>query len=229
MFQKGEKEQKKWVQFLVPIASFLTLLNKYLLIINKYCYFYLEFKTLTMFKRTDLLLKGLHIISWIIFVGVCIEAGGVLTNTIYTVFFNPDFANKFWNHSDLSVLFRFNQVSFVTLTSLMSIVALLKATLFYIIIKIFHDKKLDFNNPFNATLGKYIVNIAYCAIGIGLFSKWGSDLCEWIANNQVSIPSIQKLNLGGADVWFFMGFVIFIFAKIFKKGIELQTENDLTV
>jgi hypothetical protein len=182
-----------------------------------------------MFKRTDLLLKGLHFISWVIFVGVSIDAGGILTNSIYTIFFNPGYANRFWNYNDLSSLYAFNQVAYVTLTCLMSIVTLLKAVLFYIIIKIFHDQKLDFNNPFNATLGKYIKNIAICALTIGLFSKWGGDLCEWIANNQVSIPSIQKLKIAGADVWLFMGFVIFIFAKIFKKGIELQSENDLTV
>ena len=29
----------------------------------------------------------LNVISWIIFVGVCIDAGGVFTNTIYSIFF----------------------------------------------------------------------------------------------------------------------------------------------
>ena len=33
----------------------------------------------------------------------------------------------------------------------------------------------------------------------------------------------------GADVWLFMGVILIIFAMIFKKGIEIQSENDLTV
>ena len=43
------------------------------------------------------------------------------------------------------------------------------------------------------------------------------------------IPVLQDLKLGGADVWLLMGFVILVFAIIFKKGIDLQSENDLTV
>ena len=188
-----------------------------------------NYKTNCMNKTNDYLLKGLYAISWIIFIGLCIDAGGVLTNTVYAIFFNASIASSFWNHIDLSNLFNTNQSSFITLTTLMSIVGVLKVVLFYIIIKIFHDKKLDFNNPFNETLGKYIVNIAYCAIGIGLFSKWGSNITEWLIGKGEKLPTISKLKLGGADVWFFMGFIILIFAKIFKKGIEIQSDNDLTI
>ena len=73
------------------------------------------------------------------------------------------------------------------------------------------------------------MNIAYCAIGIGLFSMWGSDIAEWLIGKGEKLPTISKLKLGGADVWFFMGFIILIFAKIFKKGIEIQSDNDLTI
>jgi hypothetical protein len=37
------------------------------------------------------------------------------------------------------------------------------------------------------------------------------------------------LNLSGADVWLFMGVTLYVIAQIFKKGIELQTESELTV
>lgn len=186
---------------------------------------------------TDILLKKmnliswiiLNVISWIIFVGVCIDAGGVFTNTIYSIFFNASLASHFWGYLDLSKLFEFNQTAFVSLTALMSVVTILKAILFYFIIKIFHDKKLDFSNPFNPGLGNYIYKIAYCTLGIGLFSKWGGDLSNWITSQQISVPPIQELKMGGADVWLLMTFIIFVFAFIFKKGIELQSENELTV
>lgn len=179
--------------------------------------------------KTDYLLKGLHVISWIIFIGVCIDAGGVITNGLYSIFINPELANHFWNKVDLSKVYTFNNVSFVTLISLMCIVTTLKAILFYIIIKIFHNKKFDLSNPFNDTLEKFIFNIAYCSFGIGFFSKWGGDLIEWLMSKQVVMPAVQHLKMGGSDVWLLMGFVVFVFAKIFKKGIELQSETDLTV
>jgi hypothetical protein len=37
------------------------------------------------------------------------------------------------------------------------------------------------------------------------------------------------LHLGGADVWLFMGVILYIIAQIFKRGIEIQAENELTV
>lgn len=182
-----------------------------------------------MSKWTDFLLKALHIISWFIFIGVSIDAGGVLSNTVYAIFINADLTAHFWGDIDLSKLYKSNQAFFVTLTAIMSIVTVLKAVLFYIIIKIFTDKKIELSKPFTQALAKYIYVIAYCALGIGFFSNWGGDLYRTILNQKINIPAIQDLKLGGADVWLLMGFVMMVFAIIFKKGIELQSENDLTV
>jgi hypothetical protein len=111
----------------------------------------------------------------------------------------------------------------------MSIVTILKAILFYIIVKIFHDKKLNLSDPFKEAMSPFISNIAFVSLAIGLFSLWGTNLSDGVLNQNIVLPSVQKLKLGGADVWIFMGFILLIFAKIFKKGIELQSENDLTV
>lgn len=43
------------------------------------------------------------------------------------------------------------------------------------------------------------------------------------------MPDIQSLNLDGSDVWLFMGLILLVIAQIFKKGIEIQTENELTI
>ena len=36
-----------------------------------------------MSKRNNFVFKGLHIVAWIIFVGLCIEAGGLLVNFVF--------------------------------------------------------------------------------------------------------------------------------------------------
>ena len=83
-----------------------------------------------MATKKDYLLIVLHILSWIIFVGLCVEAGGFLFNTLYTIFYNPAGAARFWMKSDLSSLYAFDQGQFVTLTVLMVIAAVLKAIMF---------------------------------------------------------------------------------------------------
>ena len=175
------------------------------------------------------MLNVLYVLSWIIFIGLSIDAGGFLVNTFFTLFINPVSSSYFWNHIDLSSLYQFNQSHFVTLTSLMSIVAVLKAILFYLIIKIIHDKKLNLAQPFNKEVYRFIFSVAYLTLGIGFFAIWGSNFSEKIIQQGVTIPSIQHLKIAGGDVWLFMGITLLVIAQIFKRGIEIQEENELTV
>ncbi len=178
---------------------------------------------------TKQILNILYAVAWIIFIGLSIDAGGFIVNTFYTLFINPEGSSYFWNHIDLASLYQFNQSHFVTLTSLMTIVAVLKAILFYLIIKIIHNKKLNLVKPFNKEVNRFIFSLAYLAIGIGLFASWGTHFSENMIQQGVAIPAIQHLKISGGDVWVFMGVVLLVIAYVFKRGIEIQNENELTV
>lgn len=174
---------------------------------------------------TRQILKILYVISWIIFIGACIEAGSFIFNAFFTLVVNPNNANYF----GLISLYEFDPGYFLVELLLMSIVGIMRALLFYLIIKILHDKKLDLAQPFNKELGRFIFHVSYLALAIGLFSYWGVNFTEWFVSQGVKMPDIQHLRLGGADVWLFMGVTLFVIAHIFKRGIEIQTENDLTI
>jgi lipoprotein signal peptidase len=45
-------------------------------------------------------------------------------------------------------------------------------------------------------------------------------------SNGTLTSSIQDLQFDGADVWLFMGVILLVVAMIFKKGIEMQSDND---
>jgi len=178
---------------------------------------------------TRQILKILYILSWIIFIGVCIEAGGFISNAFFTMVINPIGARNFWQKIDLSGLYKYDPWYFFVETLLMSIAAVMKACIFYLIVKILHHKKLDMSQPFSREMGRFIFNVSYLALGIGLFSSWGVKYAEWFVKQGVKMPDIQYLGLGGADVWLFMGVTLYVIAQIFKRGIEIQTENELTV
>ena len=181
-----------------------------------------------MSTKTDYAFIALNVISWIIFIGLCFEAGTYIFNAFFTLFYNP-FGGKIWDVMDLSELYNYNQSYYVTIVSLIIITAVLKALMFYLIVKIFHDKKFDLSHPFNEPVRKFIINIAWLALGIGLFSYWGAKDTENFVLEGVNMPDIQHLNLGGADVWLFMGVALLVIGRVFKKGIEIQDEIDLTV
>ena len=178
---------------------------------------------------TKQILKVLLILSWIIFIGVCIEAGGCIFSAFYTLLINSINAAHFWVGNDLSGLYKYDPGHFFAETLLISIAAVLKACMFYLIIKILHDKKLDMSQPFSDEVRRFIFKISCLAFGIGLFTGWGVNYTEWLVKKGVNMPDTQHLRLGGADVWLFMGVILFVIAQIFKRGIEIQTENELTV
>jgi Protein of unknown function (DUF2975) len=184
---------------------------------------------MTITISTRQILKILYVLSWILFVGICIEAGGFIFNAFFTLTINPIDAKHFWQEVDLSELYAFDHGHFFAQTLAICIVAVLRAWLFYLIIKILHDDKLNMAHPFSGEVGRFIFRMAYIALLIGLFSWWGAKYSEWLIKQGVKMPGIQYLRLGGADVWLFMSVTLYVIAQIFKRGTEIQSENDLTV
>ena len=174
---------------------------------------------------SKIILQILHVLSWIIFIGLCIEAGTYLFNSIFTVAINPVAAEYF----KLKELYQYDAGYFLTQVTLAFIVAFMKALLFYLLVKILYHNKIDLSKPFSQELFKFIANLSYLSIFIGGFSLWGSKYTKWLADKGIKMPDIQSLNLDGSDVWLFMGLILLVIAQIFKKGIEIQTENELTI
>lgn len=176
-----------------------------------------------------LVLTILTVLAWIIFVGISIEVCALIVNAIFTLTASPETAKKIWQLADLSALRAYDRGHFIVVISIMTIVAMTKATMFYLIIKALNNKKLSFSQPFNQTSLRFIFGLSYCALLIGIFSRGGSNYAEWLEKKGIVMPDPEQLRLDGADVWLFMCVVLFMVAQIFKRGIEIQTENELTV
>ncbi|MCH5717178.1 DUF2975 domain-containing protein [Niabella hibiscisoli] len=178
--------------------------------------------------KTKVILTLLYIIAWIIFVGLSIEAGGFITNAIF-VLAKPEAVPYLWQQADLRDLLKYGHNFFFTQVGVIGIVSALKAVLFYLIISILHNKQLKIEQPFTNIAQRFILRIASLALLIGLFSILGASCADWLSKKGVRMPDLESLYLGGADVWIFMSIALFVVAYVFKRGIELQNENNLTV
>lgn len=179
---------------------------------------------------TNHILKVLQILSWLIFIGLLVEAGSIIVNTVITLFIKPSGVHNFWEGANyLSGLHQFDLGHFVTVAIIMIIVAVLKAIMFYLIVKLFTENKLNIAHPFNTEIRRFILNMSYLAMGIGLFCYSGTDFTEWLTKQGLSAADLQSLGFTGADVWLFMAVILFVIVQIFNRGIEIQNENDLTV
>ena len=178
---------------------------------------------------TEQTLKVLNVLAWIIFIGVSIEAGGWIFSTFYTLEINSVNAHRSWPGLDLWSLYSYGRGYFLAEMLQISFVSLMRAVLFYLIIDLLQKKKLDLARPFSKNVGRFLFLASFLSLLIGLFSWLGAEYTEWLVSKGVKLPDLQHLRLAGADVWLFMGVTLFVIAQIFKKGIEIQTENELTV
>jgi hypothetical protein len=151
-----------------------------------------------------------------------------MVNAVFAIV-DPTVIPRLWREIDLSHLVQRDPGQFFVVTFLLSITSLAKAWLFYQVITILHNNDLDLSQPFSKKLRRFIFRLSYAALVIGLFSLYGIKYAEWLMTQGIKMPDTQHMGLGGADVWLFMAIVLYIIAHIFNRGIEIQSENDLTI
>jgi hypothetical protein len=178
---------------------------------------------------TKQLLKILQVISWIIFIGLCIEAGSIIFNTFFALFISPVSASNFWEGTELSNLYNYDRGHFAAFALIMIIISILKSLMFFLIVKMFTEKKLDLHKPFSNGFRRFIQKLSSLALGIGLFCIYGMKYYARMSGNGVPLPDAQSLHMAGGDVWLFMAVILFVITQIVKSGIEMQAENDLTI
>ena len=174
--------------------------------------------------KTKQVLGIMKIISWIIFIGLCIKAGAIIISSFVSFFVNHEAASDLYLGLDLSNLFEFYSWYYISVLSLIITMALLKAYMFYLVISIF--LKFDLNNPFTTNTAYLISKISYVALVTGLFAIISNDYIKWLTTHRVETPI--PLDFGSEDVLFMAG-ILFIVAYIFKHGVKIQSENELTI
>ena len=86
-----------------------------------------------MSKSNNLVFKGLQIVAWIIFVGLSIEAGGLLVNFVVSIY-KPEFVKNLYQKLDLSELYHRNHWVYFGIYSFILFISFLKAHLLLYIV-----------------------------------------------------------------------------------------------
>ena len=176
-------------------------------------------------EKNNLIFKVLTVIAWIFFVGLCIEAGALVVNFIYSLF-NPLVLKNLYQKLDLSEMYQKSKVVFFSMYSFILVISILKAILFYEVIKLV--SKLDLNRPFSIFVSTQIRKISYITLSIGLFSEVARNVAKSIVHYGFEIDRINEFWVD-SQAFILMAAVIYIIYAIFKRGIELQIENDSTI
>ena len=171
--------------------------------------------------RTAQILNVMRILTWLAFIGFSIEAGAVLVSYVIS-YFNPEGSRDFCKGMDL---FDLREVSFwyyTQVVSFMVAVSVMKAYVFFLVIKVF--SKIDLNDPFKMDFALRLEKISYVLFGLSIVGMISRGHTGYLLN----VTGVEY-GLKFTGEFLFMAGLIFIISQIFKRGVELQSENDLTV
>ncbi len=178
-----------------------------------------------MQRKNIFVFTVLKIVAWIIFVGLCIEAVGLIVNFAFSLF-KPEFVQNLYQKLDLSEMYSRSKWAFFSMYSFALLISILKAFLFYVVIRLI--SKLDLLKPFNSFVAAQIKQISYYTLSIGLLSYLARQTAKNLLHRGFEINTLNQFWID-SQAFILMAAVIYIIATIFSKGVEIQSENDLTV
>ncbi|WP_111672584.1 DUF2975 domain-containing protein [Algoriphagus litoralis] len=178
-----------------------------------------------MSPKTKLVLNFLHVITWIIFIALCYQAGALMFNYAFMQFRVFPVENLYLI-LDLSELFVQNEFLFGLLFSLAIGLTALKAYSFYLITKIF--EYLNLHKPFSEEISNLISKISLYIFAIGILGAIANGINKELAKQGYPVENTWEY-WNDYAAFLMMAAVIFVIAQVFKKGLEIQSENDLTV
>jgi hypothetical protein len=178
-----------------------------------------------MTKRNDLIFKGLQIVSWIIFIGLCVEAGALIVNFVNSLF-KPEIVQNLYQKLDLSQIYNTNKWIYFGMYGFILTISILKAYLFYVVINLLH--KLDLLKPFSSYAAEKIKKISYITFEIGIFSLIAREISQSMVHYGLESDKLNQFWEDGR-AFLLMAAVIYVIAAIFTRGVDIQSENDLTV
>lgn len=178
-----------------------------------------------MAKNSKLVFIGLHVIAWLIFVGLSIEACALLVNFVFSIV-KPEWVQNLYQKLDLSQMFNKSKMVFFGVYGFILSISFLKAILFYVLIQLLI--KLDLSQPFNMGVAKKFTSVCYFTLSIGLLGIVAAEISKSLTYQGFEMYKLTHF-WDDSHAFILMTAVIYILAVIFKRGVEIQSENELTV
>ncbi len=171
--------------------------------------------------KTGKVLAIMHVFAWIAYIGLCIKVGSILVAYGVTSIY-PSASPKLYPGLDFKELREYSFLHYSFYVAFLAVLWGLKVYVLHLVIKIL--AKVNLQNPFTETVAKLLEQISYV-----LCTIWIVGVLHNVYFNVMLHASGIAIDEWNTEEFLFMAGVVFIISQIFKRGVELQTENDLTV
>src|SRR5450631_3470850 len=177
-----------------------------------------------MKSKTETILTISKFLALLGAIGYSILWGSQLT-TLVASFINPEWAKRTYE-VDLN-LFSIREHStgfYVSAMCLTIAVSALKVLVWYVVFDLL--SKLKLQTPFSMEVEKKLERVAYLLLAVWIVSSifWKIYIYYLLKSTGIQLPTNNS-----GDENLFMAGIIYIISQVFKRGIEIQEENQLTV
>jgi hypothetical protein len=170
--------------------------------------------------KTERILKIMKFFSWFAFIGLMIKAGAILVTYLLSIG-NAEVSKNLYEGLNM---YQYRTYSFIQYSFIIAYKVLLfasEAYIAYLVIKLL--QKLNIKQPFNVDVQKLMQQISN-----SIFYLWILAIVHNMHTQIIGKKHDFEMDLISSD-FVFLSLIIFIFAQIVKRGIEIQSENDLTI
>ena len=171
--------------------------------------------------KTEHVLIFMKIVAWIAFFSFVVEIGAYLYVYILS-FWNPEAAGNFYHDINLYDLSQSSVAKYSIVVFFMILTSALKAMVWWLVVKLI--RKIKIANPFTKEVAGKLEKMSYTLFAIWVLGVTGGGFTAWLGELAGTLN--DSWNHG---TYLFMAGLVFIISQIFKRGIEIQSENELTV
>ena len=177
--------------------------------------------------KTEQILMVMRILAWVAFIGFMIQAGAVLISFGVSCV-NPEGAKNLYKGLNLYNLRQYNFTYYVCRVSFIVVLLLMKSYVCFLVIKTL--SKITLADPFKMEVAQTLEKISYVLFGAWIVGVLSSAYSSWLLKiTGEFFGSGELFGSGSTEEFLFMAGLVFIISQIFKRGVEIQSENELTV
>ncbi len=170
--------------------------------------------------KTKRILKIMHVFAWFAFIGLSIKAGAIIISYFVSLG-NEEAAKDLYQGMNLVAYKQYSLTQYTIILSYRVLQFSLQAYIAFLVIKLLSN--LNIQRPFNAGALKSMQTISY-----SLILLWAIVVIHNIHVGILEASSGIEANLLSSEFILFAG-IVYVFSLLFKRGLELQSENDLMI
>lgn len=171
--------------------------------------------------RTTRILATMRAIAWIVFICLMVETGLFLTTYVVSCY-SMEAASRMYRGMELYDLMVFDFRHYTATAILRIAYTALKTWAAYLTVSALSDVSLA--NPFTLSIARLLERISITLLAGGIVAIVNNGHAQWLMEN-LGVHSWEMAIEG----FLVTAGLVYIIAKIFRRGVELQSEHDLTI